>query len=676
MNISTLSIPSNKIKQFQGAGINTLEDLLLYFPKQYAYYGQVTAYNEFPQKIGEVISICGTVESVTTSFRNVIYVTAVVKNKSGQIINVVWFNQRHIGNLVYTGMFLLAHGKLSYNEKYQSYSLFPDYYCTDINHFNDIIPVYKKIPGMSNDYIRSCIKTVLDTVDYKELFQDQSHIDDSLAKKVGVCDLSTVLHLAHFPKTKDDCERVKQWETADVLAAFAIEMAIRKKQSSSKSNFVLNHDAAQEAQKRLAEKLPYSLTQDQASAVANMTSIMCSKKRLNALLQGDVGCGKTIVAFMMAAATVGCGFQVAIMAPTYVLAEQHYHDLLQLMQTDVSIAFLHSSLKAAEKRKILPKIKSGDIKIVVGTHSVLADDVEFKNLSLTIVDEEHRFGVLQREKLMKKAASGTHHISMSATPIPRSLALATIGDDITIENIKTMPNGRVPVITIAYSNTEKTYEAMLRQVQAGHQCYVICPLIHDSDSEKMVDIVSVESAYEDMQKFYSKHPDVRIAAITGKMKPKEIQERIDAFKSGVVHILLSTTIVEVGVNVPNATVMVICNAERFGLAQLHQLRGRVGRSSFQSYCVLLTKNKACDRIQVMVKSNDGFVIAEEDMKLRGTGNLVGVEQSGYDKCVTLMLQNQDLYNRLYGEAIKIADDFVNNVIDLSDDTPRRPFYSE
>lgn len=655
MDIETLSIPSNKIKQFQSAGINTLEDLLLYFPKQYAYYGNMTPYNEFPQKIGESISVCGTVESVTTSFKKVIYVTVIIKSRNGQSINVVWFNQRHISNLIYTGMFVLVHGKLSYNEKYQSYSLFPDYFCTDINHFNDIIPVYKKIHGMSNDYIRSCVKTILDTARYEDLFQDQSHIDDALAKKVGVCDLYTVLHMAHFPKTQEDCRKVEQWVTADILAAFAIEMAIRKKESSQDAKFVLDKGLAERAQSCLQSRIPYSLTEDQKTAVQNMTNIMCSKKRLNALLQGDVGCGKTIVAFMMAYAAVSCGYQVAIMAPTFVLAEQHFNDLKQLMHDDAAIAFLHSSLKAAEKKKILPKIASGEIKIVVGTHAVLGDDVNFHNLALTVVDEEHRFGVIQREKLMKKAANGTHHISMSATPIPRSLALATISDDVIVQNIKTMPSGRVPVITIAYSNTIKTYEAMLRQVREGHQCYVICPLIHDSDSEKMTDIVSVESAYEDMQKFYAKCSDVRISAITGKMKPKEIQERIDAFKAGVIHILISTTIVEVGVNVPNATVMVICNADRFGLAQLHQLRGRVGRSSFQSYCVLLTKNKMCERVQAMVNSNDGFVIAEEDMKLRGTGNLVGVEQSGYDKCVTLMLQNQELYNRLFEEAIKIAE---------------------
>lgn len=655
MDIGALSIPSNKKKQFQSAGINTLEDLLLYFPKQYAYYGDMTPYNEFPQKVGESISVCGTVESVTTNFKKVIYATVVIKSRNGQSINAVWFNQRHIGNLIYTGMFILVHGKLSYNEKYQSYSIFPDYFCTDINHFNDIIPVYKKIHGMSNDYIRFCVKTVLDTTRYEDLFQDRSHIDDELAKKVGVCDLYAVLHMAHFPKTQEDCKKVEQWVTADILAAFAIEMAIRKKESSKEAKFVLDEELAEKAQVCLQTKIPYELTKDQKSAIQTMTNIMCSKKRLNALLQGDVGCGKTIVAFMMAYAAVSCGYQVAIMAPTFVLAEQHFNDLKKLMQDDVAIAFLHSSLKAAEKRKIYAKIASGEIKIVVGTHAVLGDDVNFHNLALTVVDEEHRFGVLQREKLMKKAASGTHHISMSATPIPRSLALATISDDVIVQNIKTMPSGRVPVITIAYSNTVKTYEAMLRQVRAGHQCYVICPLIHDSDSERMTDIVSVESAYEDMERFYAKCPDVRIAAITGKMKPKEIQERIDAFKAGIIHILISTTIVEVGVNVPNATVMVICNAERFGLAQLHQLRGRVGRSSFQSYCVLLTKNKMSERIQVMVKSNDGFVIAEEDMKLRGTGNLVGVEQSGYDKCVTLMLQNQELYSRLYGEAIKIAE---------------------
>lgn len=655
MDIDALKIPANKIKQFQRVGINTLEDLLMDFPRKYQYFGKVMSFSELPGHVGENISFCGTVANIYTSFKNVYRVSAMITDRHGNRVNAVWFNQKFISNYVYTGMFILVHGKLTYNEQYDSYSIFPDYYCTDINHFNDVIPVYRKIPGMANDYIRSCVKNVLETVDYVNLFDQDSHIDDNYAKAIGVCSFKDVIRMAHFPESQDDCERVHKWQVASLLTAFAIEMVERKLRSQSESSCVLDRQKAVIAQSHLKQKLPYRLTADQEKAVANMTEIMCSGKRLSALLQGDVGCGKTIVAFLMAVATVECGYQVAIMAPTYVLAEQHYLDLCKILDgTDIQVAFLHSNLKAAEKRKIYPKIENGEISIVVGTHAVLGDNVIFKNLALTVVDEEHRFGVKQRELMMDKAAAGTHHINMSATPIPRSLALATIGDNISIENIRTMPNGRLPVQTIVYSNAQKTYEAMLRQIRAGHQCYVVCPLIQDSDSERMSDVVSVESVLEEMQKFYGNCPDVKIAAITGKMKQAEIQERIDAFKKGDVNILLSTTIVEVGVNVPNATVMVIRNAERFGLAQLHQLRGRVGRSSYQSYCVLLSRDKSNPRLQAMAKTTDGFEIAEEDMKLRGTGNLIGVEQSGYDKCVTAMLQNQTLYQKIVTEVQKMV----------------------
>ena len=659
MDIETLNLPALKIKQFHRVGISTLEDLLMYLPRKYMYYGAVTPFEDFPKNIGKSISICGTVSSVSTNFKNVVRVTAVLKSNSGKFINAVWFNQRYISNYVYEGMFVLVHGKLSYNEKYKSYSIVPDYFCADLNSFNDIVPVYKKIPGMSSDYLKSCIKTVMETMDYGSFFPENHHMDDDLANRVGICDFKSMLQMAHFPKTMEDCDKVERWKTADLLSAFAAEMVAKKIAAQKDAKYPFNSDAADNAKEEVKGYLPYTLTKDQEKAIEDMEQILCSGKRLNALLQGDVGCGKSIVAFMLAVMAVKSGFQAAIMAPTYVLAEQHFHDLKSLLDgTGIQIDFLHSGLKAKERKAILKRIKEKETSIVVGTHAVLSEDVQFHSLAITIVDEEHRFGVKQRERLIQKAAEGTHTVSMSATPIPRTLALATIGNEVVIENIKTMPAGRLPVTTVVFSNAEKTYEAMRRQVLQKHQCYMICPLIHESESEKMAGVMSVEEAYSEMQTYYDTvyGPDngVRIAAITGKMKPGEVQARIDAFKQGDIDILLSTTIVEVGVNVPNATVMVIRNAERFGLAQLHQLRGRVGRGAVQSYCVLLSNDKGNERLQAMTKTTDGFEIAEEDMKLRGSGNLVGVEQSGYDKCVTAMLQNQELYGKLYSEIEKIA----------------------
>ena len=267
------------------------------------------------------------------------------------------------------------------------------------------------------------------------------------------------------------------------------------------------------------------------------------------------------------------------MAPTSILATQHYSEFQKLFDGAFRIGFLGGKMKAKEKRELLAAVENGEIDIVIGTHAIVSDDLKFKNLGLTIVDEEHRFGVDQRQKLREKAAQGAHSISMSATPIPRSLALAIFGDDLTIYSVRTMPAGRKPVQTIAYSNEIKTYMSAYKQIKQGRQAYVICPLIEDSDSSTMENVDSVKVTEQTLQKFFSRFPEVRIATITGKMKEADIQNVIREYAAGKYDILLSTTIVEVGVNVPNATVMIIKNAERFGLAQLHQLRGRVGRSA-------------------------------------------------------------------------------------------------
>ena len=281
---------------------------------------------------------------------------------------------------------------------------------------------------------------------------------------------------------------------------------------------------------------------------------------------------------------------------------------------------------------------------------MLSEKVEYKDLALMITDEEHRFGVAQREALMEKAKDGIHCISMSATPIPRSLALAINGSSTRIIDVKTMPNGRKPVQTILFGNEEKTYEAMYRQITEGHQCYIVCPLVDKSDSESMENVESVDETYQKATDYFQMHhPSVKIAAITGKTKKAEQQEILNAYVAGDIHILIATTIVEVGVNVPNATVMVIKNAERFGLAQLHQLRGRVGRSSTQSYCVLLSKDKENPRLLTMVRTTDGFEIAKADLEQRGAGDLIGVEQSGFNKVLTCMAQHKELYNAILSE---------------------------
>ena len=355
---------------------------------------------------------------------------------------------------------------------------------------------------------------------------------------------------------------------------------------------------------------------------------------------------KTIVAIILAKAMQENGYQVAVMAPTGVLADQHYEEFTKYGLNPV---LLTGKLKAKEKREIYKKIKDGDAEIVVGTHALLSDGVEFDNLALVIVDEEHRFGVAQRDKLMEQTSKDRlHKVSMSATPIPRSLANAFYGKGTQFMDIHTMPAGRKQTITCLCHSHKKLFEALYREIQKGRQAYIVCPFIEDSTSETMRDIVSAEACYNAAVKFFTRYPEVKIAKISGKMKAAEIDAEIAKFAANETQILISTTIVEVGVNVPNSSVMVIENAERFGLAQLHQLRGRVGRGSHQGYCVLMTaeENRDNERLNVMLSTTSGFKVAEADAKNRGIGDLTGEEQTGFTKIVELISQYPNLYKKI------------------------------
>ena len=350
------------------------------------------------------------------------------------------------------------------------------------------------------------------------------------------------------------------------------------------------------------------------------------------------------------------GYQSVLMAPTNVLAKQHYEEFTSRLSMFpfVKTAFVNGSMTKKEKTKTLEAIKNGDVNIIIGTHAVISKDVEFKNLALSIVDEEHRFGVAQRQ-LLKEKTENIHQVTMSATPIPRSLGLAIYGEDTDIYSITQMPAGRKKVITKIESDIDKCYSFIEREVKNGRQAYVICPLIDESTSERLEGVDSVMETYNEMQKYFS-GKGVNIGVINGKMKAKEVNEEIDKFNRKDYDIIVSTTIVEVGVNVPNATVILIKNAERFGLAQLHQLRGRVGRGNYQSYCLLSTPKEDVERLSIMEQTNDGFVIAEKDLELRGMGDFIGTSQTGSFKDVMLMLANKSLYQDIKNTVYQILKD--------------------
>ncbi len=343
------------------------------------------------------------------------------------------------------------------------------------------------------------------------------------------------------------------------------------------------------------------------------------------------------------------------MAPRGVLAIQHYDELKKYADTlGINIAFLRSGMNARERREVLNGISSGEIPFIVGTHSCLSDDVIYKNLGTIITDEEHLFGVKQKEQLEKKAGEGVHMLSMSATPIPRTLATIIFGKSKEILTIKTMPKGRLPIKTISETGHSKSFAMLEHEIKNGHQAYVVCPAIENKEDTDIVSIEEMEIIYRN----YFVKRRIEVGILNGKMKKDEIEAIIKDFVDGKIQILLSTTVVEVGVNVPNATVMVIEQADRFGLASLHQLRGRVGRNNYQSYCILVTDAIDNPRIRIMCETTDGFRIAEEDLKLRGTGNLIGVEQAGFNKYVEEMIMYPDLYKKACDYAFRYKNELA------------------
>ena len=403
--------------------------------------------------------------------------------------------------------------------------------------------------------------------------------------------------------------------------------------------------------------LPFSLTEAQKRVIREIHKDMKSGRQMNRLLQGDVGSGKTLVALMSMLIALDNGFQTCIMAPTEILAEQHLDTFRQFLgDMDVRVELLTGMVKGKRRQAIFDGLMTGEVQILIGTHAVIEDEVQFRNLGMVVIDEQHRFGVAQRAKLWTKSQNPPHVLVMTATPIPRTLAMTVYGD-LDVSVIDELPPGRKPIQTVHHydNRLQDLYRGLRQQIDEGRQAYVVYPLIKESEK---IDLKNLEDGY---QQFCHAFPDLRISKVHGKMKPAEKDVEMDRFVRGETQILMATTVIEVGVNVPNATVMVIENAERFGLAQLHQLRGRVGRGADQSYCILVTGyNLSSDtrrRIQIMTETNDGFEIAEEDMRLRGPGDLEGTQQSGIPFELRLSNLARD------GQVVQLARDVAKRVLD-------------
>ena len=512
-----------------------------------------------------------------------------------------------------------------------------------------IYTAYEKIRGISESNFERIIN---DCLEYATI---PDKVPRELLHKYNLIPKDEAIREMHKPSSVEQIKRAKYRLNMDDLLYFALQLEEKNRNLPAGSVYGI-HSLATTT--KIIENLPFQLTKDQKSAYEELVNRIRSGKRLNALIQGDVGCGKTILAFLLMFVMADNGFQSVLLAPTQVLASQHYNELKEMAAPyDIDVVYIANGLKKKEREAILKSIEDGSALMIVGTHSVLSKEVKFHDLGLSITDEEHRFGVLQREEITTKAKAGMHTVTMSATPIPRSLSDVLLSTT-EVFNIQSMPNGRKPIQTAICASQNTIFQFIKKEIEKGHQAYVVCPLIEDKQGA-MEGILSVEQTYAEYTDAFGKGA---VAVLNGKMKEDETENVIQSFKNGEIKILVSTTVVEVGVNVPNATVIVINNAERFGLASLHQLRGRVGRGNSPGYCILNSVHKDNKRLIALCKYKNGFQIAEADYALRGSGNILGTEQSGSNYYVELSMRYPDLFSELQKYAKKYMDTGVAEMI--------------
>lgn len=597
--------------------IKTIEELLFSVPRRYDDYSQIMSLATVrPGRI----SIKVNVESVKGRYvRRGLHITeAVLKDESGKL-KAVWFNQPYRKEALSGKATYFMSGEYAYqnrqyvlsNPSVEKVSDFP-------KNAARIVPVYRETKGLKSHQIRKIIATVLESTSIRET------LPKSIAHTIKLMPLEKALKEIHFPSSqalKEDAERRLAFEEV-----FELQLANQLNRQAIDEELSAAIAFDEKLAQSFVRSLPFSLTAAQKRAAWDVLQDMSKKRPMNRLVEGDVGSGKTVVAAFAALMAVRQGFQVAVMAPTEILARQHLESMRELLGKGVNIELLVSGVASAEKSKIKEQFEDGNTEVLVGTHALLQDDLGAQKLGLIVIDEQHRFGVKQRQALQQKAGVMPHVLSMTATPIPRTLALTLYGE-LDVSVIDELPPGRKPVKTKVFAPTarQQLYRAIDKHIEAGRQMFVICPLVSESDK---LGVKSVESEYELLRQSVFKHR--RIGLLHGKLRPDEKKATMQSFARGDLNVLVSTTVIEVGVNVPNASIILIEGAERFGLAQLHQLRGRVGRSSHQAYCFLIpsTHAQVSRRLRELEQNNDGFSLAEVDLELRGPGQIYGTMQHG------------------------------------------------
>lgn len=616
MDLSYLELPKAKENQLRKRGLEIIEDVLEFLPREYYDFTTPLPIRDsvslgFDNNIAVIANLVSAKETPKT-------ITALFADDTGEF-EVVFFNQKYILKSLYPGCNYIICGKFQRNKFTGALQMInPLFISRDIEKYKKIIPRYIKIQGMSSEYFLGIIEEALG---FAPLLKDY---DNKLIKDFKIMDKKTSLMEIHRPRSFNMLKYAHNRLIFDLLFRFLWLSKEKEEENLIKTSVVLENI---DLNSKL-DKLPFPLTGDQEKTVRAILEKMARGDKVQGLVQGDVGCGKTIVAFLLMFILADNGYQSILAAPTQTLANQHYLDILEYAKLfGYKVAYLSGSTKKRERKKILKELKEGSLNILVSTHAGFSPDVEFNNLGLKIIDEEHRFGVRQRESLSRRYREA-HGVSMSATPIPRSLALISYGNNIDIYNIIEMPAGRQKVETEVTDNNALAYAYIKEEVQKGHQAYLICPLIEDGK----IEAESIANAKANFAEYVRvNNLDISFESISGNMKQADIDAIIERFNKGEIDVLISTTIVEVGVNVPNATVMVILSSERFGLSQLHQLRGRVGRGSDKSYCILVSPKEDVERLEIMKSSSSGFEISKADLKLRGPGDILGVKQSGESK---------------------------------------------
>lgn len=630
-------IAPQKAKQFFNMGITSVEELAEFFPRKYYDFRTVTPIKNLAA--GEIAVVYGKVIRMLVGKSTN---TLVIQDADGDCMNITWFHTDYLFKQFRIGEWSYFAGKVS---EFQLNWVIcnPVMVSKEADNILRIYPIYSKVKGMSDTYLRESIEAA---INFLELNQNEPQ-KDLLAKNLMLIGCIDALREVHAPTSRERYKKARTRVAFETIYHFYAAL-------KAKESLILASEIGPLSESAVTERfintgLPFALTTGQASVVATIMEEVKAGRRLHSIVSGDVGCGKTVVAIITSVLMAENGFQTAVIAPMLVLAKQHYEEFarmtagVRIFGRELRIALLTGETRKSERNRIQKQLERQEIDVLIGTHAILSGDIKFSRLGMTIIDEEHKFGVAQKAELEGYDRAGIHHLAMTATPIPRSMAMTIYGGNVAVLPIQTKPKGRKETITRQCFKVEDAFAVIRSEIHMGHQAYIVCPFIETSKDEKFKEVISVAQAEHMLNRFIQSNPgfNPRVKLISGDMKSEEILSNVNLFETGQADILISTSIVEVGVNIPNATTICIMSAGRFGLAALHQLRGRVGRNSLQGYCLLFEQQKN-EKLDILCSTTNGFEIAEKDLELRGPGDLMGSRQTGINEIIDLMVARPKL----------------------------------